>query len=181
MESLKYKGAAMRSDLILIASADRNWGLGKDNQLLARISEDMKRFSQFTKGNCIIVGRKTLESFKDQKPLPDRINIVLTRDADYACEGVVIVHNLDELSNAIEALPEKVYVCGGEAVYRLLLPYCQKACITQIDAAFEADTWLANLDTSPEWRKAHEGEWLTSQKGVRFRYVDYVRLESQNS
>lgn len=164
----------MRNDLILIASVDKNWGLGKDNQLLKRIPEDLKRFSGITRGNLIIVGRKTLESFKDKKPLPDRINVVMTRDKTYACEGAVIAHDLEALSNAIENFQGEVFVCGGEIVYQQLLPYCKKSLITQIDEALVADVHLTNLDQASDWVKTHEGEWQES-RGVRFRYVDYER------
>ncbi|NLU52756.1 MAG: dihydrofolate reductase [Clostridiaceae bacterium] len=167
----------MRKDLILIASADRNWGLGKDNKLLKRIPEDLKRFADFTRDNLIIVGRKTLESFKDKKPLPDRINVVLTRDKSYTCPGAVIVHDLDELWNEIKDYQGKVFVCGGESVYRLLLPYCSKALITRIDDTFDADTFLVNLDELPGWEKTYEGAWQESSAGVRFRYVDYEKID----
>lgn len=163
----------MRDDLILIASADKNWGLGKENKLLKRIPEDLKRFSELTKGNIIIVGRKTLESFKDKKPLPDRTNIVLTRDKDYSCEGAVIVHDIYELIKKLDEYEGKVYVCGGASIYEQLLPYCQLALITQIDEAYEADTYLVNLEQIPEWTRTCVGEWQESSAGVSFRYVDY--------
>jgi dihydrofolate reductase len=166
----------MRNDLILIASADQNWGLGKNNKLLKRIPEDLKRFSELTVGNIIIVGRKTLESFKDKKPLPGRINVVLTRDESYSCEGAVIVHDLDSLSEAIEDFDGKVYVCGGESLYRQLLRYCSKALITRIDEVFPADAYLVNLDKTEGWIKTFEGEWQESRSGVRFRYADYERI-----
>ncbi len=167
----------MRNNLILIASADRSWGLGKDNKLLKRIPEDLKRFSELTRGNVIIVGRKTLESFKDKKPLPDRINIVLTRDKDYYCEGAVIVHSVDELLNEIEKVDKKVFVCGGETIYKQLLPYCELALITQIDEEYEADTYLVNLEKNSEWKKTVAGEWQESRAEVRFRYVEYIKAE----
>jgi dihydrofolate reductase len=168
----------MRNDLILIAAVDRNWGIGKDNQLLRPIPEDLKRFRELTCGNLIIVGRKTLESFKDKKPLPDRLNVVLTRDRGYTCQGAVMVHDLDELAKAIEGFPGEVYLCGGETVYRQLLRYCSRALITQIDEAYPADNFIDNLDTLPDWEKTHVGEWQTSKVNVRFRYVDYERRGS---
>lgn len=165
----------MRNDLILIASADRNWGLGRDNKLLKRIPEDLKRFAELTRGNVIVVGRKTLEAFKDKKPLPDRINIVLTKDKNYTCEGAVIVHSIEEMFNATKGFDKKVYVCGGETIYRQLLPYCNLALITQIDEEYEADTHLVNLDNQSDWEKTFIGEWQESRAGVRFRYVDYIK------
>ncbi|NLX64316.1 MAG: dihydrofolate reductase [Clostridiaceae bacterium] len=168
----------MRDDLILIASADRNWGLGKDNNLLIRIPEDLKRFAELTRGNVIIVGRKTLETFKDKKPLPERINIVLTRDKNYTCEGAVIVHSIEEMFNAIKGFDKKVYVCGGETIYKQLLPYCNLALITQIDGEYEADTHLVNLDEKSDWKRTVTGEWQESHAGVWFRYVEYVKSDN---
>ena len=167
----------MRNDLILIASADRNWGLGKDNKLLKRIPEDLKRFSELTKGNVIVVGRNTLESFKDKKPLPDRINIVLTRDKEYTCEGAVIIHSVDELIDTLKEIDKKVYVCGGSTIYKQLLLYCESALITQIDEEYDADTYLINLDECNNWKKTNIGDWQESRAEVRFRYVDYIRSE----
>ncbi|NMA65221.1 MAG: dihydrofolate reductase [Clostridiaceae bacterium] len=165
----------MRRDFILIASADKNWGLGKDNKLLVRIPEDLKRFAGFTRGNMIIVGRKTLESFKDKKPLPDRVNVVMTRNKTYNCEGAVVVHDIMGLAEVVENYTGKIYVCGGQSIYSQLLPYCNKALITKIDEAYEADTRLINLDCHDEWEKVSEDSWQISSSGVRFKYVEYQR------
>lgn len=166
----------MRNNMILIAAVDKNWGIGKDNKLLKRIPEDLKRFSELTKGNIIIVGRKTLESFKDKKPLPDRVNVVMTMDPNYNCEGAIIVHNLEELSNYIDCSAATVYVAGGESIYNLLLPYCSKALITKIEGEFEADAHLVDLDETFGFKKTFESEWQKSSAGIRFKYVDYVRM-----
>ena len=77
----------------LIAAADKNWAIGKDGELLVRISEDMKNFSAMTTGNVIVMGRKTLESFPGGKPLPNRVNIVLTHKKDYNGKGAIVVHS----------------------------------------------------------------------------------------
>jgi len=171
----------MRNNMILIAAVDKNWGIGRDNKLLKPIPEDLKRFSELTRGNIIIVGRKTLETFRDKKPLPDRINVVLTRDRNYTCEGAVIVHDLEELSNYIDCMAAQAFVAGGESIYKLLLPYCSKALITRIDEAYEADTHLVNLDETFGFKKTFEGEWQESKAGVRFKYVDYVRVSEDEN
>ncbi len=169
----------MKNNLILIAAVDRNWGIGNDNKLLKRIPEDLKRFSELTTGNIIVVGRKTLESFKDKTPLPQRINIVMTRDDNYICEGAVIVHDIDQLERVLNKYEEDVYVCGGAEIYRQLLPYCKKAQITQIDEIYQADAYLVNLDNTPGWSRKNVGEWQESRSGVCFRYVDYS-FEARN-
>ena len=120
----------------LIAAADKNWAIGKDGELLVRISEDMKNFSAITTGNVIVMGRKTLESFPGGKPLPNRVNIVLTHEKDYNGKGAIVVHS----------------------VYRMLLPYCDTAYITRLDYAYEADTWMPNLDKEEHWSMVEKGE-----------------------
>ncbi len=165
----------MRKDLILIASVDRNWGIGKENELLKPIPEDLKRFAKLTRGNLIIVGRKTLETFPNKKPLPDRVNIVLTRNESYYCEGAVVVHDLDSLFSAIKDYAGTIYVCGGESVYRQLLPYCSKAFITRIDESYDADKHLENLDESPDWVLTGQGQWQESKASVLFRYDEFDR------
>ena len=86
------------------------------------------------------------------------------------------MHDLEELSNNIDCSAAKVYVAGGESIYKLLLPYCSKALITKIDGSFEADTHLVNLDEAFGYKKTYEGDWQESRAGVRFKYVDYERI-----
>lgn len=164
-----------RSDFILIASADDNWGIGSENRLLKRIPEDMKRFSAFTRDNLIIVGRKTLASFKDGKPLADRVNVVMSRDRGFACDGAVVVNNLAELMDEVVHYPKNIYVCGGEMVYKELLPFCERALITRIEGSFPADAHLPNLDKDMNWIVMDRGPWLESKTGVRYRFVEYRR------
>lgn len=173
----------MIDNMILIFAVDKNWGIGYKGDLLYKISEDLKRFRRLTTGNIIIMGRKTLESLPDQKSLPDRINIVLTREKNYKAEDVHVVNSLDELFSLIEELnPNNAmdnYVIGGGNIGKQLLPYSNKAYITKIDKAFvEADTTLPNLDNDNDWTILEESETYM-QENVRYKYVDYIRV-SQN-
>ena len=146
----------------LIAAADKNWAIGRNNELLVRISEDMKYFRELTTGNVVVMGRKTLESFPGGKPLPDRVNIVLTRQEDYDGRGAVVAHGLDELRRELDKYdPSGVFVIGGGSVYRMLLPYCEDAYITRLDYAYEADTWMPDLDKEEGWALARTGEERT--------------------
>ena len=86
----------------LIVAVDENWGIGKDGQLLIRLSEDMKRFRKMTIGNVVIMGRKTLQTFPDQKPLPERRNIIMTHNTEYVCLGAEVCHNIQEVLRKIE-------------------------------------------------------------------------------
>ena len=117
----------------IIVSVDENWGIGNNGQLLTKISADLKRFRKMTTNNIIIMGRKTLESFPEGKPLPDRINIAMTHSQEYTCDGVKVCHNMQEVLKTISKETKKyVFVIGGESIYQQFLPYCERAYVTKI-------------------------------------------------
>ena len=100
-----------------IAAVCENGGIGKDGALLFHIREDLRRFRQLTLGKTVVMGRRTLESLPGGRGLPDRRNLVLTRDLDFTAPGAEVIHDLAEV-------PEDAVVIGGESVYRQLLPRC---------------------------------------------------------
>ena len=145
----------------LIVAVDSNWGIGNKGKLLVSIPEDMKFFRGTTTGHVIVMGRKTLESFPNGNPLPNRTNIVLTRDKSFAKKGVIVVHDLDELDELLkEYKDEEVYCIGGESVYRQLLDRCDEAFVTRIDFAYEADAYFPDL-TKEGWEMVGESEEQT--------------------
>ncbi|MCD8036230.1 MAG: dihydrofolate reductase [Clostridiales bacterium] len=159
----------------MIASADKNWGIGNKGQLLAHVSADMKFFKSKTVGNVVILGRKTLSTFPGGRPLKDRDNIILTSGKNFDGQGAAVVHSVDELLEYVKKYDsEKLYVIGGGAVYAELLPYCDTAYITKFDMEYEADTHIENLDDSDEWYLAEEGE-PAEEKGVQYRFCVYKR------
>ena len=136
----------------IIAAVDRNWAIGKNNKLLVRIPDDMKFFRETTTGKVVVMGRKTLESFPNGLPLPNRTNIILTTDTNYQVKGGIVVHSLEELYQELQKYSqEDIFVIGGESIYRQLLADCNVAHITKIDYAYEADCWFPNLNEDPEW------------------------------
>lgn len=165
----------MRNDMILIASADAAWGIGCDNALLQPVPEDLQRFSRLTRGNAVICGRRTLETFKDGKPLPNRTNIILTRNPAFAVDGALVAHDFEELARIVDGLECRVFVIGGESIYRQLLDHCSEADITRLDGRWPADAALPDLDSHPGWTRTGEEDWQTSRVGVRYRYVTYAR------
>ena len=159
-----------------IVAVDKNWAIGKNNQLLVRIPADQKMFRQETTGKVVIMGRKTLDSFPGGQPLKNRTNIVLTRDPDYRPKDVTVVHSLEEALKEIEQYPpEDVYCIGGDSVYRQMLPYCDTAHVTKVDYAYEADTWFPNLDQDPAWKITAESEEQT-YFDLEYRFVKYERI-----
>ena len=146
----------------LIVAVDRNWAIGKDNKLLVSIPDDMKFFRETTTGKVVVMGRKTLESFPNGKPLKNRVNIVLTRDPNYQVKDAIIVHSKDELDKELAKYnSDDVFVIGGESIYRMLLDDCNRAFVTYIDYSYDADTFFPNLDEKPEWKLVEESEEQT--------------------
>jgi dihydrofolate reductase len=146
----------------LIVAVDKNWAIGRNNKLLVSIPADMKFFRETTTGKVVVMGRRTLESFPGGKPLKNRVNVVLTRDAAYKSDGAVVVHNMDELhAELAKYASEDIYVIGGESIYRQLLDECDVAHITKIDFAYEADAWFPNLDELPQWQITADSEEQT--------------------
>lgn len=105
----------------LIAAVDENWAIGRNNKLLVSIPDDMKFFRQTTTGKVVVMGRKTLESFPNGKPLKNRVNIVLTKDTAYAVDGAVVVHDLDELHEELKNITARISTSLAERVFTVSL------------------------------------------------------------
>lgn len=155
-----------------IAAVDKNWGIGRDGGLLFHIPEDMRFFRETTKGAAVIMGRKTLESFPGGRPLPGRLNIVLTRDPTYAPEGVTAVPTAEEAERTALDSGRPVFVIGGGEIYSLFLDRCEECLITKVDAAPEADAFFPDLDRRKDWILAEEGEEREFE-GLKFRFTAY--------
>lgn len=159
----------------LIVAVTENWGIGKDNQLLFSIPEDMKFFRNTTSGKTVIMGRKTLESFPGGRPLKNRVNIVITGDREYKKEGAVVVHSVEEaLVAGWELGTDDAFIIGGASIYSAMLEYADTAYVTKMDICPEADTFFPNLDNDPHWELASESE-DKEYEGVTFRFCTYRR------
>ena len=165
----------------LIVSADENWGIGNHGKLLVKISADLKRFRKMTTGNIIVMGRKTLESFPDGKPLPNRVNIVMTHQQDYTCEGVIVCHNIQEVLRKIAKDVKKyVFIVGGSSIYEQFLPYCERAYVTKIYQTFIADTYIKNLDKDYHW-KLIEQQPMQEENGIQYAFLTYENQQYQQN
>ncbi len=160
--------------MIIIACADREWGIGRNGELLFNIPEDMEFFKNATKGKTVVMGRKTFESLRI-KPLPGRRNIVLTRSEIFSFEDTETVHSLTELFSLLENTPKNdVFVIGGSNVYRQLLKYCDTAYITKVFSYGKADSFIADFDKLSDWKTEFVSEIMNSN-GIEFKFVKYVR------
>lgn len=171
----------MIDNMILLFAVDNNWNIGFEGDVLYKISEDLKRFKRLTVGNIAIMGRKTFESLPESKALPDRLNVVITRDKSYIADDIIVVHSTEELLAKLEELNPKgimkYYCIGGGNIGRQLMPYCNKAAITKIYESFEkADTSLPNLDLDDEWEIERESE-IYNHEGINYQYLDYKRVK----
>ena len=162
-----------------IAAVSLDWGIGKDNDLLFHIGEDMKRFRALTTGGTVIMGRKTLDSMPGGKPLPRRRNIVLTRQADFAREGVEVARSQEEVLRLTAGEdPEKVWVIGGGEIYRQLLPYCRLCWLTRVYARPGSAVFFPDLDTLPQWQVLRSGA-IVSDGTWDYQFIEYINRESR--
>lgn len=138
-----------------IFAVDKNWGLGKNNGLLFDLKEDMRHFVSHTRGKIVVMGSNTLLSLPGGMPLKGRTNIVLNPNGmteDATIKGYILAKSLDELFALLKNYDgEDVYVIGGAMLYRTLLPYCDTAYVTKVDADGDAEVFHDNLDKLSNW------------------------------
>ena len=139
-----------------IAAVSASWGLGKDNDLLFHISDDMKRFRALTAGGTVIMGRKTLDSMPGGKALRGRRNIVITRDPTFSRENVEVVHSIEEaIALTASEDPDRVWVIGGGEIYAAMLPHCRMCYITHVHADPPCEVFFPDLGKLENWKTAH--------------------------
>lgn len=155
--------------MIAIVCVDKNWGIGKDGDMLFHISADLRRFRELTIGKSVVMGKNTLLSLPGAKPLPKRRNIVVSTTLPQR-EDCDVVATIDE---ALAIAGEDAMLMGGGQLYHTLLDRCSKVYLTLVDAAVEADTFFPNLDALDNWSIESRSEWL-EENGHRFCYIDYV-------
>jgi len=157
-----------------IVAVDRNWAIGRSGGMLFHLPGDLQFFKRTTLGKAVVMGRRTLESLPGGRPLRGRQNIVLTRDAAFAAEGVTAVHSMAELTEALQQYaPEDVMLIGGHQVYHLLIDCCDTAYVTRIRAQAPADSYFPNLDTRPGWRLVSQSP-AQEENGVQYAFCTYV-------
>lgn len=157
-----------------IVNVTENWGIGMENRLLVTIPADLRRFRALTEGKTVILGRKTLETFPNGKPLKNRHNIIMSTDRDLTVEGAEVVCSQSDLFRLLRDVePDAICVIGGESIYRALLPYCSEAAVTKTLCCPPADRFFPNLDKLPQWTAVSQSEILT-ENGQSYRFADYV-------
>ena len=138
---------------LIVAVGDNNV-IGKDNALIWHLPADMKFFKEKTTGHCIITGRKNYESIPEKfRPLPNRTNIVITRQSDYAAPGAIVVNSVEAaLEKAKATGDEEIFTIGGAEIFKQSLSYADKIYLTVIHHSFEGDVFFPEIDKN-EWKE----------------------------
>ncbi|GLP97347.1 type 3 dihydrofolate reductase [Paraferrimonas sedimenticola] len=163
--------------IALIAAMAHDRVIGKDNQMPWHLPEDLKHFKATTMGKPVVMGRKTFESIG--RPLPGRLNLVISRQSDYAPDGVSVASSVEQAVEIAKAHGdiEELMIIGGGQLYRMMLPFAERLYLTHIDLAAEGDTRF------PEW---DDGSWQcieqsqhTNDKGLSYQFCTYERPAQQ--
>ena len=158
---------------ITVANAKNNI-IGKNNQLLWKLPEDLKHFKELTTGHTIIMGRKTFESLG--KVLANRKHIVFSQNPDFRVEDsqVEVVHSLLQIQEYIEG-EEEAFVIGGAMIYNLLMPYVKKMYVTQINQDFEGDAFFPKINEEV-WKEVERKKGIKNeQNNLDYEFITYIR------
>ncbi len=158
----------------IIAAIDEKRGIGYKGNLLVSIPEDLRQFKEKTSGNVVVMGRKTLESLPNKRPLPNRVNIVLSQNPSYKVEGAIVIHSVEEGKEVLKQYPSKqIFIMGGESIYKAFLPDAEVLYLTKIYHTFLADAYFPQL--TEEWILTEESE-IHEYKGTRYQFTKYEKL-----
>ncbi len=163
-----------QTPVILIAAIQKDRGIGNQGKLLYQFREDMEHFKNITSGHTVIMGRKTWESLPATfRPLPNRENIVISRDSNYKAEGAIVVNRFYQ---ALEkANPDKkMYVIGGGEIYRQALSYADTLELTIIEGNQNADTFFPEYENYFQEESSSQ-KYISSGDSIPFRFVTFIK------
>lgn len=164
-------------EIAMIAAVAENGVIGKDNDLVWSLPDDMKYFMNTTKGHYIILGRKNYESLPPKyRPLPNRTNVVVTHQNGLQLDGAHVVHSLEEaIKFCKENNQKKIFVIGGGQIYKQALPFSDTLYITEIHHSFDGDTYFPEIDMN-EWAEVSREPHGTDERHLYpFDFVVYKR------
>ena len=157
----------------LIVAVYDDWGIGRDGTQPVALSADRKFFRETTRGAMVIAGRRTVGDFPGQKPLPGRVNVVLSRSGK-EIPGFTLCSSVEEAVELAKTA-DRAMVIGGGTIYRQMMPWCDKAYITKVHTTPVSDTYFPNLDEDPDWKLAEvllQGE----EDGISYEMCLYTRV-----
>lgn len=155
----------------IISAIDENNGIGKNNALLTHIPEDMKFFKEKTTNNIVVMGRKTLESFPNQKALPNRINIVISSQI-LNIDNAICVRSIDEAIDVANRIGKEIFIIGGASIYKQFIDKCDTLYITKIYKNFYADTFFPVINDT--WNKEELSD-IKEYNGTQYQFLKYTK------
>ena len=160
----------------IIVAVSKNGVIGKDNRLIWRLPDDLKRFKKLTIGHPIIMGRKTFDSIG--KPLPGRTSIVVTRNPDFQTDGVVVTNSLESaLDHAANLNTEEVFIIGGGELYNQAQHLANKLYVTEVDTVIDGDTYF-EIEEPEKWQESERTvHTVDDGHSFAFNFVDYIRKQ----
>ena len=164
------------SQIAIIVAVSKNGVIGKDNQLIWRLSDDLKNFKRLTTGHVVVMGRKTFDSIG--KPLPNRINVVISRQKDLQIEGCLIANSLENafgIARKNAKHDEEIFVIGGEDIYRQALPFSDRVYCTEVEAVVEGDAHFAPLDMKVWFELLRDNFSANEKNEYNFSFAIYER------
>ncbi len=163
----------MKKQISIIVAIAENFAIGKNNELLWHISDDLKRFKKITSGNPVVMGKKTFFSLPI-RPLPNRNNIVITDIPGEIIDGCTMVYSIEDAIEKMETDKEN-FIIGGGSVYTQFLPHADKLYLTRVHKSFDADTFFPKIDFS-EWQKVLEEDHQDDNNdGLKFTFQEFIR------
>lgn len=166
------------NEIILIAAMDYNNAIGRDNKLLCKLQDDMDMFKFATKDNIVVMGRKTFESIG--KPLPNRHNVVLTRDKSYTVEersDLLVLNSIEEFFYWSEYVDKDIFVVGGTEIYEQFLPHATALLISRIEAFFDdADSFFPQVNWD-EWESVKgSGQYFPKNERNEYPFTHFAYM-----
>jgi dihydrofolate reductase len=159
--------------ITIIAAIGKNGELGKDNDLIWHLPDDLKRFKKVTAGHHVIMGRKTFESLG--KPLPNRTNIIITRNNHFKADGCLIVNSLQAAIEAAKA-DDNPHILGGAEIYEQAIEIADILDITHVDATLEADAFFPKIDPSIWKEVARQDHFKDDKHQYNYSFVTYKKV-----
>ena len=159
----------------IIVTADANWGIGYNGKPLVNIPADFRFFREVTEGKVVVMGRKTMERLPGRKPVPGRVNLVLSNARKWQVKDAEQIRSLEELKERLrDFASEDIFIMGGEDLFREMLPLCDTVHVTRMDETYPADAWFPNLDEMKEWQITGDSEEQT-YFDIEYRFFRYER------
>ena len=158
--------------ITLVAAIASNNVIGKENSLPWNIPEDLKRFKQMTSGHTILMGRKTFDSIG--RPLPNRQNIVMTKDKNFEQEGIKVINDFDEALELIKESNDDIFVIGGSKIYELFEPVANSLAITRILKDFDGDAFFPDINWDL-WQIEKEENFFDEKSNIECKLIEYSK------